>query len=151
MDVKRLGGEYVGVYQGRWAPNNTGIGVAHSYNGEQFEPEPTAAWDSTQWTTTDPQTFSGGSPILTRLRTGLSILYHDRGTGHIHALPYDSRHTPIHQAGEVVYRSPSWTSNNVAPDATVVDDSYIYLIYHDTVTAGRNIGIARASRGDLYV
>jgi hypothetical protein len=153
LSVLRHGNGYVGVFQGRDDPKNApGIGVMRSGDGINWSVEPTPAYDNTQWGKTNPRGFQGGSPRLSRLGGELTILYQDRGSQEIHALPFEERNSNFFPNPTTVLTKPSWSdADGIGPGETWRDGGYVFQFFYDDDVSNNdfNIGVVRAPQSEV--
>jgi hypothetical protein len=151
----RKGRKFVAVYQGRdTSLNIKGIGVAESFNGEQFhKTQKNPAYDNTQWDNPSPSfTTQGVSPSLSHLGGQLTIHYGDNIENVARALPYQDHDKALFESGEVVYEPPAWFGSGDYPNVQdfVADKEYVYMIYYrEPNNADREIGVARVPQGEI--
>jgi len=147
----RVGRTFVAAYQGRDRQNNAkGIGLARSFDGEDFEKiQPQPAFDNAHWASNpwEPNT-QGAAPSISLLGGELFVHFNDRTAVESRVLPLRDADAGLDQEAETVYTQQAWQSGTPAVQEFVSDGQYLYLVYYDeTNAADRSVGIARAELG----
>ena len=147
--VVRIGGTFVGVYQGRdRGGNDPGIGYAWSRDGVDWHTLAHPLFYNRHVSGADPRTFRHGSPSLTTFDRSLYVLEARRvdDRRELYAVRFEGPDAP--HGGQCCVLAPTepWEDDGLeAPVVQRVDDRY-YLFYNsvDSKTNRRQIGVAYA-------
>lgn len=147
LRVKRNGGTYVGVYQGRDDENNNpGVGYAWSRDGESWETLAHPLWYNRHIRDYDPRTFQQGSPVLVAFGGSAYVLlsYGGPTSRSISAVRMDHPEAVSGTPVPVLEPTRSWEGAILEAPTVYYHDDRAYLFYNgqDPSTHERAIGVA---------
>lgn len=154
LRVKRSGGTYVGVYQGRDEENNNpGIGYAWSRDSESWETLAHPLWYNRHIQDYQPRTFQQGSPALVAFDGSAYVLLSYGGPSgrSISAVRMDNPGAAVGTPTPVLDPTESWEGAILEAPVVQHYDGRNFLLYNsqDASSRERAIGIAYTDLGGM--